>query len=106
MGPTQYDEFPAADAARLEDWHRRFTLMREFEGAEPNVAHRAVARLVAAGKVTAVVTQNIDGLHERSGVPEDRLIRLHGTGTHARCLDCGTRMEIAEAEAAIAETGH
>ncbi|MBT9288092.1 SIR2 family NAD-dependent protein deacylase [Prosthecodimorpha staleyi] len=105
MRPITFQDFVASEAARLEDWRRRFHLMAEFEAAIPNAGHRAMARLVGSGKAIALITQNIDGLHERSGVPEDRLIRLHGTGTHASCLDCHERMEIAEAEAAIAATG-
>lgn len=105
MRPIEFDEFLGSEEARLEDWRRRFHLMREFEAAEPNVAHRAMAALVASGRALAIITQNIDGLHERSGLPEDRLIRLHGTATHAECLGCGARSEITEAEAAIAATG-
>lgn len=105
MRPILFQDFVASEEARLEDWRRRFHLMAEFEAAQPNAGHRAMAGLVARGEAIALITQNIDGLHERSGVPEERLIRLHGTGTHAACLDCDARMEIAEAEAAIAATG-
>jgi NAD-dependent deacetylase len=62
--------------------------------AEPNRGHRAVAKLVDAGKVAAVVTQNIDGLHQASGVPADKVIELHGNATYAACLDCGLRHEL------------
>jgi NAD-dependent deacetylase len=51
--------------------------------------------LVKQGKVAAVITQNIDGLHVKSGVPADRVIELHGNGTYAACLDCRTRYELA-----------
>ena len=56
--------------------------------AEPNTGHRAVAELVRRGKVAAVVTQNVDGLHQASGVPRDRVIELHGNTTYAHCLSC------------------
>jgi NAD-dependent deacetylase len=71
-----------------------------FEGrptllaARPNRGHRAVAALVQQGKAAAVITQNIDGLHQASGVPETQVIELHGNGTYARCLDCGERHDI------------
>jgi NAD-dependent deacetylase len=51
---------------------------------------------VAAGRMPAIVTQNIDGLHQAAGVPDERVIELHGNGTYATCLDCGRRYEIAD----------
>jgi NAD-dependent deacetylase len=53
-----------------------------------------VAALVRRGKVASVITQNIDGLHQASGVPEQRVIELHGNTTYAHCLDCKRRYEI------------
>ncbi len=103
--PIWFDDFVASEAARLEDWRRRFAFRDEFTAAEPNVAHLAIARLVAAGKCRAVITQNIDGLHQRAGVPADALIELHGNATFATCLDCGRRHELADLEKVIAETG-
>ena len=66
---------------------------------QPNDGHRAVAELVARGKVSHVITQNIDGLHQASGVPDEQVIELHGNTRHAKCLDCGTRVEIADIRA-------
>lgn len=105
MQPIEFDAFVASEAARLEDWRRRFTLIREFEGAEPNVAHRVIAALARAGKAIAVVTQNIDGLHARAGTPPDKIVELHGNGTYAHCLRCGGRVELAAVEVEIEETG-
>ena len=103
--PVFYDEFVASETARLTDWKRRFAFRDQVAAVEPNVAHLAIARLVAAGRVNAVITQNIDGLHQRAGVPAERVIEIHGNATFATCLDCGTRSELAEAEAVIAATG-
>lgn len=104
--PIYYDEFVSSETARMEDWKRRFRFRDQIADVEPNLAHLAIGRLVAAGKVNAVITQNIDGLHQRAGVPDDRLIEIHGNATFATCLDCGARHELAEVEAAIAATGH
>lgn len=104
--PIYYDEFVSSETARLEDWKRRFRFRDQIATVEPNQAHLAIGRLVAAGKVNAVITQNIDGLHQRAGVPDDRLIEIHGNATFATCLDCGAREELDEAEAVIAATGH
>jgi NAD-dependent deacetylase len=103
--PIYFDEFLRSEKARLEDWRRRFAFRREFTAATPNVAHTAIARMVEADRCRAVITQNIDGLHQRAGVPADRLIEIHGNGTFATCLDCGTRYELADLETEIAETG-
>ena len=105
MKPIYYDEFVSSEEARLEDWRRRFRFNREVTVAEPNVAHRAIAKLVAGGKVTAVITQNIDGLHQRAGVPSEHLVEIHGNATRATCLECDRPHDLAEVEAEIARTG-
>ncbi|MGQ7791837.1 SIR2 family NAD-dependent protein deacylase [Faunimonas sp. B44] len=101
MAPITYQEFVASEESRLEDWRRRFVMNADFARAEPNAGHRALAMLLDEGRDVAVVTQNIDGLHARSGIPADRLVELHGNATHGRCLDCGRRMELGEARALI-----
>lgn len=105
MKPIYFDDFVSSEDARLQDWRRRFTFNRQVAAAEPNGAHKAIARLVAGGKVTAVITQNIDGLHQRAGVPSEHIIEIHGNATHATCLDCDQPHGLAEMEAEIARTG-
>jgi len=104
MTPITYQEFLASERKRREDWQRRFAMARLLDECGPNAAHRAVAHLVREGVVSLVVTQNIDGLHARAGVPRERLVELHGTNDFATCLDCAARMEIAEAERIVEET--
>ncbi len=70
-------------------------------GAEPNQGHLAVTELVRRGTVSAVITQNIDGLHQASGVPADRVIELHGNTTHAHCLNCGREYDLDPIRAAF-----
>jgi NAD-dependent deacetylase len=65
----------------------------KFSTARPGRGHRALAELYKAGKVPAVVTQNIDNLHQASGIPDDRVVELHGNTTYATCLDCARRYE-------------
>src|SRR5690242_14606957 len=95
MAPIYFDEFLTSEAARRETWRRRFAMEDIFRAAVPNRGHRAVDALVRRGKVAAVITQNIDGLHQASGVPTEKIIELHGNTTYATCLDCGERYEIA-----------
>lgn len=102
--PIEFSAFLASEDTRLEAW-RRFLMIRETIGkAEPGESHKAVARLVAMGHVSHVVTQNIDGLHAASGVPDERIIEIHGNGTYAKCLSCGLRHEIDWVAEVIAAT--
>lgn len=92
--PIDFEEFISSDAARREAWRRKFATDPTIRAAKPNRGHRAVAALVRSGKAAAIITQNIDGLHQASGVPEERVIELHGNTTYAHCLDCAKRYEI------------
>ncbi len=91
--PIQFDEFVASRAARDEAWRRKFAMEDKFRAARPGRGHRALARLVQQGKLSAVITQNIDNLHQRAGLPADRVIELHGNATRARCLTCAKPYE-------------
>ena len=93
--PVEFQDFLRSEEMRRESWRRKFATHDMVAEAEPSRGHRAVAELVRRGKVASVITQNIDGLHQRSGVPEDRVIELHGNTTYARCLKCGERHELA-----------
>lgn len=93
--PTiSFEQFMSSETARMESWRRKFAMDDSFAGAQPNVAHHALARLVDDGRMHAIITQNIDGLHEASGAPLEKIIELHGNGTYAKCLSCGVRHEL------------
>jgi NAD-dependent deacetylase len=92
--PIEFGEFLASAEARREAWRRKFASEEVMQKATPNAGHRAIARLVELGRMTAVVTQNIDGLHQASGVLDDKVIELHGNATYAACLDCRRRYEL------------
>ena len=92
--PIYFDEYVTSLSARTEAWRRKFVIDKDMIGAEPNRGHRAVAKLVRLRKASAVITQNIDGLHQASGVPGDNMIELHGNATYATCLDCTRRYEL------------
>src|SRR5215213_6629343 len=92
--PIDFSDFIRSDVARRETWRRRFAMEPVLRQAVPNRGHRAVAELIRVGKAAAVITQNIDGLHQDSGIPDDKVIELHGNTTYAHCLDCGQRYEI------------
>ncbi|MBS0643089.1 MAG: Sir2 family NAD-dependent protein deacetylase [Acetobacteraceae bacterium] len=92
--PIDFSDFMRSDEARRETWRRRFEMEPTLRAATPNRGHRAVAELIRRGKASCVITQNIDGLHQDSGIPDAKVIELHGNTTYAHCLDCGTRYEI------------
>jgi len=103
--PIPFEAFVKSREARAEAWRRKFAMDDHYAGAAPNTGHRALARLVGQGRAPAIITQNIDGLHQASGVPDDRVIELHGNGTYATCLGCGRRHELAEIRPAFEATG-
>ncbi len=92
--PIDFSDFMRSHEARRETWRRRFEMEPILRQARPNRGHVAVAELVRSGKATSVITQNIDGLHQDSGIPDDKVIELHGNTTYAHCLDCSQRYEI------------
>lgn len=103
--PIDFGAFVASPEMRREAWRRKFVMDDATRGAAPNPVHHAIARLVAEGRIACVVTQNIDDLHRVSGVPDDKLIELHGNGTYAACLDCGLRHELGDIRPAFEATG-
>jgi len=92
--PIGFDEFVASQDARDESWRRRFAMEETFARAAPGRGHRALASLYRAGKIPAVITQNIDNLHQASGFAAKDVIELHGNTTYARCIGCGRRYEL------------
>lgn len=96
MKPIYFQDFVGSEARRREAWTRVFSGVAGWTGASPNAGHDAVARMVANGKVDMVITQNVDNLHQESGIPDDRVIELHGNAGYAKCLDCGVRHELGD----------
>jgi len=103
--PIYFDDFMSSEEMRRESWRRKFATDEVMLKAEPNAGHRALAKLVEQGRMTAVITQNVDGLHQRSGVPDARVIELHGNATYASCLDCGHRYELEPIKKAFLGSG-
>jgi NAD-dependent deacetylase len=94
MAPIYFDDFVRSAEMRREAWRRRFAMEEMFATVEPNEGHRAVAELVLSGRASHVITQNIDNLHQDSGIASDRIIELHGNTRYAKCLACGARAEL------------
>jgi NAD-dependent protein deacetylase/lipoamidase len=93
--PIPFDEFLASQQMRNEAWRRRFAMDAQFSAAKPGRGHLALASLHRSGKAPGVITQNIDNLHQSSGISAEHVIELHGNNSYATCLDCGKRYELA-----------
>ena len=105
MKPIYFQEFVDDPVKRREAWRRTFTGAAGWTGATPNAGHYAVARLVRSGKAKAVITQNVDNLHQDSGVPAAKVIELHGNASYAKCLDCEERHELDELKDSFLKAG-
>ena len=91
MKPIYFQDFVEHQSQRREAWRRVYTGAAGWTGREPNAGHHAVARLVAQGKAASVITQNVDNLHQESGVPADQVIELHGNASYAACRTAHSR---------------
>lgn len=92
--PIPFDQFMASREMRDEAWRRRFAMDEYFAKAKPTRGHLALAALYRRGKSPGVITQNIDNLHQVSGITPDDVVELHGNTTFATCLDCDRRYEL------------
>jgi len=86
--PVYYHDFMRSEAARIEHWDYKLEGWETFRDAKPNATHTAIVQLERAGKLLAVITQNIDGLHARAGTDPKLLIELHGTNSLIECQTC------------------
>ncbi|MGO2131818.1 MAG: NAD-dependent protein deacetylase [Halomonas sp.] len=99
--PMQHQEFMGSHGARQRYWARALVGFRTLEQARPNTAHAVLARLEARGLINGIITQNVDGLHQRAG--SKRVIDLHGRADRVRCMGCDMRRLRHELHAELAE---
>ena len=105
MKPIQFQDFVASEDKRREAWTRVFNGTAGWTGRAPNAGHEGVARLVATGKAFSVVTQNVDNLHQDSGIPDELIVELHGNASYATCLGCGERHELHHLKSGFVDQG-
>ena len=94
---VEFHEFVSSEAGRVEYWRQKAEAWPAMREAKPNAGHHAFVELHRQGRLLALVTQNIERLHQRSGLPADLVLELHGTTTEAECLTCGDRITSDEA---------
>ena len=92
-----FQEFVANEEDRVEAWRQKVESWPEMRDAKPNAGHLAFVELERRGKLTAMITQNIERLHQRSGLTAELVLELHGTTTEVACLSCGDRISMNEA---------
>ncbi|MCF6247030.1 MAG: Sir2 family NAD-dependent protein deacetylase [Desulfobacula sp.] len=88
FSPVYFDEFMSSEKARIRYWGQRLDMEKGLSNAAPNTGHKAIATFHKMGLLNALITQNIDGLHQASGIPDDKIIELHGNTRRVRCMSC------------------
>ena len=94
MQPIMFQDFLSSEESQIESWRRKFIIDEDMKIAKPNIGHKAIANLFSKNKISYILTPNIDNLHHDSGIPDDRIISLHGNSTYAKCLNCNKRYEL------------
>lgn len=102
---VEYGEYVESEAARIEDWQRRFHMKDQIGAVEPNIGHKVIAGWLNSGKAKCLVTQNVDGLHQRGGAPQDKIIEIHGNATTASCISCSLDHSMELCRRLFSETG-
>ncbi len=91
-----YQKFLALQSSREKYWERQRHMWPIIAAARPNAGHTAIVELYKMGKLDKIITQDGDSLHQRSGVPDEKVIELHGTWMRALCLSCGRKYPMEE----------
>ncbi len=94
--PIQFQDFMSSEDMRFESWKRKFSGDQVILAAQPNDGHNVIVALAALDKCSGVITQNVDNLHQNSGLREEKIVELHGNATYASCLSCEQRYELSE----------
>ena len=102
--PIYFQDFISSKEKRIESWKRKFGNELSIDSAEPNEGHKKIAEIMDL-KDSFLITQNVDNLHQESGIEDEKISELHGNATFARCLDCHKRYELKELKSDFLLTG-
>lgn len=91
--PVYFDEFISNEEKRKEYWNYKIEMWSYFKNAKPTFSHFFITKLFNYSKLIGVVTQNIDGLHQKAGLPQEIVVELHGNNYFAVCMDCGNKFD-------------
>src|SRR5215467_752024 len=86
--PISFQDYMGSEKARIESWKRRLETQEAYKKAKPNIGHYTIQSLDQKGKLVGLITQNVDGLHGVAGLPDEKIVELHGTNRKIICLSC------------------
>ena len=92
--PIYFQDFIGSEEKRIESWERKFSSEGTFLSASPNIGHLKISEIMQKKKLSHLITQNVDNLHQDSGVNDSRITELHGNATYAKCLECHKKYEL------------
>ena len=92
--PIYFQDFIGSEEKRIESWERKFSNELNIDSAKPNSGHLKLAEIINAKEKTHLITQNVDNLHQDSGIDDSKITELHGNATYAKCLKCYARYEL------------
>lgn len=101
--PVLFQDFLASESARVQHWQLKKATYELFKTVQPNLAHFAICAYEQRGQLSGLITQNIDGLHTIAGIPDEKLVELHGTDRLVTCLRCGKRYQPADVYETLGE---
>lgn len=91
--PVTFQEYMTSELARIEAWKRRLDGWEQYRNAKPNVGHYFVQALSLKEKLIGLITQNVDGLHSMAGVPDHKIVELHGSNRKILCMSCSKEFD-------------
>ena len=103
--PIYFQDFIESEEVRKKSWERMNKTKDKFQKVEPNIGHIAIANIMKKKPLSHLITQNVDNLHQKAGVPANQITELHGNSTYAKCLECEVRYELAPIHKAFSEKG-
>jgi len=92
--PIYFQDFISSKEKRTESWEKKFSNELSIDSAKPNIGHFKLAEIMNRKEETHLITQNVDNLHQDSGIDNSKITELHGNATYAKCLDCSKKYEL------------
>ena len=92
--PIYFQDYISSRKKRIESWERKFSNELSIDSAKPNSGHFKLAEIINSKEDTHLITQNVDNLHQDSGIDDSKITELHGNATYAKCLDCSKKYEL------------
>ncbi len=102
--PIYFQDFITSKEKRIESWERKFSNELNINKAKPNRGHQKIAEIMQIKDLSHLITQNVDNLHQESGIDDEQITELHGNATYAKCLDCQIRYELNQLKESFLQT--